>query len=170
MIEKDILFVDENDVPIGSGTREEARAKAISYRLSRIILKDESGKVLSQHRSQNKKNYPGLWTDSASGHVDVGEDYEIAAYRELFEEMGVKTQLTFLGTFSTRHEDEGNNWTVFNGVFEGEVPSSTPLRLQESEVQGASWYELDVLKREMKVTPEKFTPGFLETIRRFYSE
>jgi len=168
MKEIDILFVDKNDQPIGFGTRDEARANAISYRLSRVILRDENDRILSQHRSANKRHYPGLWTDSASGHVDKGEDYEVAAYREMFEEVGVKTELTFLGKFSGKHEDHDTDWTVFSGVFEGRIHSSTELMLQKSEVQGSAWYELDALKKEMSENPSKFTPGFISTIRSFY--
>ena len=35
-----IIFVDENDNPIGTGTREEAWAKGIYVRIVRAILKD----------------------------------------------------------------------------------------------------------------------------------
>jgi len=168
MKELDILFVDRNDQPIGYGTREEARANAISYRLSRVILRDENDRILSQHRSENKRHYPGLWTDSASGHVDKGEDYEVAAYREMFEEIGVQTDLVFLGKFAGKHDDHENDWTVFSGVFEGRIHSSTKLALQQDEVRGSTWYDLDKLKQEMNQDPDKFTPGFIKTIARFY--
>lgn len=168
MKEIDILFVDKNDQPIGFGTRDEARAHAISYRMSRVILRDENDRILAQHRSENKKHYPGRWTDSASGHVDKGEDYERAAHRELFEEIGVKTNLIFLGTFSGIHEDHESEWTVFSGVFEGRIDSMTELVLQKSEVQGTCWYDLDALKKEMNQNPGVFTPGFIKTIEHFY--
>lgn len=168
MNEIDILFVDKNDQPIGFGSRDEARANAISYRLSRVILRDENGRILSQQRSENKRHYPGLWTDSASGHVDKGEDYEQAAHREMFEEIGIKTDLVFLGNFSGTHEDHEVEWRVFSGVFEGHIHSSDELVLQQSEVQGSAWYDLDVLKNEMKENPSKFSPGFIKTISHFY--
>ncbi len=168
MKELDILFVDKNDQPIGHGSREEARAKAISYRLSRVILKDENDRILSQHRSENKRHYPGLWTDSASGHVDKDENYEAAAYREMFEEIGVRTDLAFVGKFTGKHEDHGADWIVFSGIFEGRIHSNTKLILQQSEVQGSAWYDINTLKKEMNETPSKFTPGFIKTIRRFY--
>jgi len=168
MKEIDILFVDKDDRPIGYGTRDEARTNAISYRLSRVILRDENGRILSQHRSENKRHYPGLWTDSASGHVDKGEGYEVAAHRELFEEIGVKTELMFLGKFSGKHEDHDSDWTVFSGVFEGRIHSSSELILEKSEVQGFAWYELNALKKEMSENPSNFTPGFIKTISNFY--
>lgn len=163
-----ILFVDENDQPIGSGTREEAWAKGVHHRITRVILRDENGKILSQLRSKNKKLYPNRWTDSASGHVDEGEDYEDAMVREMREEIGVETNLKFVGKFLSHHTNFGVETPVFNAIFEGVIDSSTKLNLQESEVADFAWYELEALKLEMNDNPDKFTPGFVEAFRRYY--
>ena len=86
-----IIFVDENDVPVGTGTREEAWAKGIYVRIVRAVFRDENGRILSQRRSPEKKSYPNRWTDSASGHVDEGDTYESAIVRELEEELCIVT-------------------------------------------------------------------------------
>jgi isopentenyldiphosphate isomerase len=86
---KDIQIVDENDEPIGATSSQEARDKGLYHRIARVILKDENGRILSQRRSATKSLYANLWTDSASGHVDEGESYEVAIKRELLEETGI---------------------------------------------------------------------------------
>lgn len=168
-MEEKIQYVDENDRPTGSGTREKAWAEGIPHRLVRVILRDENGKILSQRRSVNKKAYPNRWTDSASGHVDEGEDYETAIHREMFEEIGVTTELQFLGTFLLVGEQDGVKVPVFNGVFEGAIPATTSIKPSEDEVSEVAWMGLDELKNSMKDNPDLYTPGFVETINRFYS-
>jgi isopentenyldiphosphate isomerase len=163
-----IIFVDEKDQPIGAGTREEAWDKGIYVRLVRIMIRDENGRILSQHRVSNAKSYPNLWTNSASGHVDDGETWDEAAYREMNEEIGVSTDLKLVGDFVLRVDRDGKKIRQFNRFYEGVVDSSIPLKLQLEEVSEIKWYELDELKSQMQKTPEMFTPGFHESITKYY--
>lgn len=163
-----IQFVDENDNPIGQGTREEALEKAIHHRISRVILFNENGQILLQKRSSTKKIYPNLWTDSASGHVDAGEDYETAVMREMFEELGIKTDLKFIGKFMSQHVNGGMVTPVFNGVFQGLIDSNTIFNLQTTEVSEAKWFSIDEVKTDLSTNPQSFTPGFIDVISRYY--
>jgi isopentenyl-diphosphate delta-isomerase len=163
-----IQFVDANDQPIGAGTREEAWAKGIHHRIARVLLKDQQGRLLLQHRSSRKKSYPDRWTDSASGHVDEGEDYETAMQRELLEEIGIKTPIRFIGKFLSEHVNNGVLTPVFNGIYEGTIDSSTPLVLQESEVSEVKWFAIEDLKKQIQDSPDTFTPGFIEVMKRYY--
>jgi len=163
-----IIFVDENDIPIGTGTREEAWAKGIHMRIVRAILRNEKGQILSQRRSAEKKSYPNVWTDSASGHVDEGDTYDSAIVRELEEELGVTTELTFVGKFASKDVIGDKTILEFNAIYEGSISSSNTLTLQESEVSDTRWYNLDELKILMNDEPESFTPGFRELIARYY--
>jgi isopentenyl-diphosphate delta-isomerase len=164
-----IIFVDKNDTPIGVGTREEAWANGIYVRIVRAVLRDESGRILSQLRSAEKKSYPSRWTDSASGHVDEGDTYESAIRRELEEELGLDTELTFLGKFASKDIIDGKTILEFNAVYEGKINSSVSLNPQESEVSDTKWYELSELKQLMQDDPDSFTPGFRELVTRFYN-
>jgi len=51
-----------------------------------VLLRD--GCVLLARRSAARKAYPGLWS-FPGGHVEQGEDFEQALYRELSEEVGI---------------------------------------------------------------------------------
>jgi isopentenyl-diphosphate delta-isomerase len=167
-MDEKIIFADKNDSPIGTGTREEAWAKGYYVRIVRAIIRDENGRILVQRRSSTKKTYPNCWNDTATGHVDEGESYDSAVPRELIEEIGIETELTFLGKFSTVDQVGSKIVSEFNSVYEGKVESSIEYKLEEGEVSEAKWFDISDLKKMINFTPEKFTPGFKETIRLFY--
>lgn len=57
-------------------------------RISVILLVDARGWVLLQERDEHAPLAPEQW-GMVGGHVEDGEDFEPAAYRELAEETGV---------------------------------------------------------------------------------
>jgi nicotinamide-nucleotide adenylyltransferase len=76
-------------------TRKEAHEKKIPHIICRIYAFTESGKILVQKRSRNRKAHANLYTDSASGHIQYlkGMNYHLIeqeAWRELKEEMGAE--------------------------------------------------------------------------------
>lgn len=164
---KDVQIVDENDEPIGSASSQEARDKGLHHRIARVILTDENGRILSQRRSATKSLYANLWTDSASGHVDVSESYETAILREMMEEIGVVANLTFVGKFLTKHINNGKETPVFNGVFKGVISSKTDFVIDPIEVGDVKWFESAELQQAIDEHPEDFTQGFKEVIERY---
>jgi isopentenyl-diphosphate delta-isomerase len=74
-----IIFVDENDVCIGAGSKQEATTKGIIHRVIRIFITNSKGEILLQRRSDNCYTSPGKWDQSVGGHVDEGESYDEAA-------------------------------------------------------------------------------------------
>ena len=54
-----------------------------------VILVDRRGWILLQERDEFPAIDPEKW-GLVGGHVDAGEDVEVAAYRELLEETGVR--------------------------------------------------------------------------------
>jgi len=59
------------------------------HRFSSVLLVDPRGWLLLQERDEHPLIDPEKW-GLPGGHVDEGEDYEPAAYRELEEETGVR--------------------------------------------------------------------------------
>jgi 8-oxo-dGTP diphosphatase len=58
-------------------------------RISVIVLVDARGWVLLQERDEHAPLAPEKW-GMVGGHVEDGEDFEPAAYRELEEETGIR--------------------------------------------------------------------------------
>ena len=60
------------------------------YRVVSLILFTENDEFLIQRRAFSKKTFAGKWQFSASaGHVQIGESYLDAIYRETIEEIGL---------------------------------------------------------------------------------
>jgi 8-oxo-dGTP diphosphatase len=60
-------------------------------RISVVLLVDPQGRVLLQERDEHAPLSPEKW-GMVGGHVEDGEDFEPAAYRELEEETGVRLE------------------------------------------------------------------------------
>ena len=58
-------------------------------RLSVILLVDRKGRVLLMERDEHAPRSANQW-GMVGGHVEDGEDFEPAAYRELAEETGIR--------------------------------------------------------------------------------
>ena len=58
-------------------------------RFSVVLLVDPHGRVLLQERDEHAPIAPDQW-GMVGGHVEDGEEFEPAAYRELEEETGVR--------------------------------------------------------------------------------
>lgn len=57
-------------------------------RIAAVLLIDDRGWLLLQERDEHAPRFPNVW-GMVGGHVDDGEDFEPAAYRELTEETGL---------------------------------------------------------------------------------
>jgi len=163
-----VIYVDENDQPIGAGTREEAWVNGTYVRLVRVMIRDEKGRILLQHRTKTVKSNPNLWTNSAGGYVDAGESWIDAANREMHEEIGITTDLKIVGDFMYSEDKGDKKIRQFTRCYEGTIDSMTEFKLEEAEVAEVRWYGLDELKSLMKQNPESFTPAFIESINKFY--
>lgn len=79
---------------------------------SGVILVDREGRILLQERDEHPRIDPEKW-GLAGGHVEPGEDFETAAYRELEEETGValaRGTLELFGDFTVDHREAYGTW------------------------------------------------------------
>lgn len=165
-----VQFVDEHDNPVGAGTREEAWANNYIMRHSHIFLRDENNRILLAKRSPKKKSSPNCWSSSAAGHVDEGESYEVAAHRELFEEVGIRTELTHIGTFRSQHPTSTTgNLDAFVAVYTGAISSDTPIVIDPEEVAETKWFSEDEIRQLIASSPDMFTTNFRKIFTKFFS-
>ena len=174
--------VDKNGQPTGEiVSRDEAHQKGIPHRTSHVWIarSSEHGyEILLQKRSEEKDSFPGLYDTSSAGHIPAGDEPLPSALRELREELGIEAapeRLQFIGTFRIQFEK------VFHGrlfrdyefanvfLYDGPVGE---LKLQESEVSEARWFDLETVWNEIQNSRERFCvpkPG-LAVLREYLKE
>ena len=83
-------IVDEEDKIIGKiSSQKLSTVKPSQLRFINIVLINDKGEILVPKRSSNRNLFPNCYDFSVGGHVNSGEEYEEAAYRELREELGI---------------------------------------------------------------------------------
>lgn len=152
---KKIIVVDQNDKQIGVENLMDAIEKGLIRRAARVYVFNESGQLLVQQRGA-KVLKPLMLDQSAAGHVDEGETYEQAAYRELYEELGI--QNIVLKQIESPFLTAG----FYNSVYKVVIPDDLEIKYDSEEVHAVFWYDIDKLNKEMKESPEKFTQAFKE--------
>lgn len=64
--------------------------KSSQLRFVNIIIINDDNKILLPKRTSNRRKFPNCYDFLVGGHVNSGEKYEEAAYRELKEELGIE--------------------------------------------------------------------------------
>jgi isopentenyl-diphosphate Delta-isomerase len=148
--------VDENDNVIGQATRGEVHARGLLHRAASIFVFNSAGQLLLQERSAGKDQFPFCWTSSASGHLDAGESYEVAAKRELYEELGLKEALEYLTTLPAGPETANEHSALFR------VVTDARITIDPNEIASVEFVDLNIVSERIQKHPDQFTPPFRE--------
>ncbi|QQS69266.1 NUDIX domain-containing protein [Candidatus Saccharibacteria bacterium] len=168
MRDEHIDIVDDQDSVIGTTTKDEAQEKGLRHRVVRITLEDSAGNILLQKRHDDKELYPGCWDTAAAGHVDAGEGYLAAAERELYEELGVVTQLEQINYYKSNGSYDWRKLNRFTVLYRGAIPAETTLTLQEDEVADVRWISRTEIGSFIQNNPAQIADGLLETNEFLY--
>ena len=140
-------LLDENGSFLGKTVvRNKAQFKPGEYHLVvHIWVISGDGKVLLQRRSDTKKLMPGEWA-ATGGAAISGEDSFTAASRELYEELGIKSDKSTLKQVLRlkRRNSLLDIWMIKSDL------TVEDLKLQESEVAEAKWVTLEEFKTMVK--------------------
>ena len=139
--------MNENDEIVGRAEKSTIAAEGLICRVAFIMLANSKGELLLHQRSANKNAYPRYWSGAAAGHLHSGETYAAAARRELKEEIGVETELKFVGKFFSQEDREMVG--VFLGFYDG------PVDPEPAEVERVERFSRQRLAEEwpgMKIT------------------
>lgn len=157
-----IAIVNEKDEIIGSAYKREARKKGQIHRLIRILLHDGRGNVLLQKRHPKAQDSPNCWDFSVAGHVDENESYEVAAKREMQEELGLRdTPLQSLFKFYTERIKNGEQIRRFNQVFIARV-NPEAIHPNLTELGGIEWFAKTQIVEMIQDSPANFSSGLRE--------
>ena len=123
---------------------ESAHDRNVSFGLALVWLWRLRGDVLEvclQKRALTKKRWPGMYSTSAGGHINVGETPQQAVLRECRAAIGVvldPAKLKYIGTFRVVVEPQ-NLRSVFSYQIEGDID----FRFDDGEVDAIEWVPYD---------------------------
>ena len=153
---EEVILVDARNRRIGSGEKLQVHQEGLRHRAFSIFLIDPHGAVVLQKRHPGKYHSGGLWANTCCGHPRPGEATIAGASRRLFEEVGVRAELTF--AFRSRYAVRFANGLVeheldhvFAGRFDG-APALDP-----DEADGAEWVDPDALAADVRARPDRYT-------------
>lgn len=154
----DELFdvVDSEDRVLRQAPRRDVHAHGWLHRAVHVLVFNRKGEVFLQKRSLAKDMSPGLWDSSCSGHLDAGEDYDAAAWRELQEEIGLKLAkppARWLRVEACQETGQEFVWVY-------RVESEGPFALCPVEIERGEWLAPAELDRRIAARPQDYCPAF----------
>ncbi|HSW68770.1 MAG TPA: isopentenyl-diphosphate Delta-isomerase [Gammaproteobacteria bacterium] len=159
-----VILVDQDDNTLGVAEKLSAHEQGLCHRAFSVFIY-RKGELLLQQRAMKKYHSPGLWTNTCCSHPRPGEDILQAGERRLQEEMGIRTELKWVGKFHYVASFE-------NGLIENEVDhvlvgslKEEVFQVNDEEVQAYRWISLEDLDREINTFPERFTPWLKEALK-----
>ncbi|MFH1007794.1 MAG: NUDIX domain-containing protein [Candidatus Latescibacterota bacterium] len=156
-----IEIVDEQGRVIGRALRSECHGNpALIHRTVHVLVFNTAGELLLQKRGEDKDIQPGKWDTSVGGHLDIGEDYEEAAYREMGEEVGIRnTPLVPLYAYPMRNTIESEDVRTYRCTYDG------PITPDPGEISEARFWTTKEI--EGALGRGCFTPNFEEELARY---
>ena len=127
-----------------------------------------NNELIFQHRAKDKDTYPDLLDATAGGYVDLGETYEDAALKELFEETGIRASiedLTFLQTTTHKATDEVTGLTnhpLRNVYLLKKKVEIDDLKIEEGKALDFEGWPVEKLFNLTEGDKKKFIPTLLD--------
>ncbi|MDE0570629.1 MAG: 16S rRNA (adenine(1518)-N(6)/adenine(1519)-N(6))-dimethyltransferase RsmA [Verrucomicrobiales bacterium] len=153
--------VDEDDRVLEQAERSHVHSEGLLHRAVHVFVFNNGGDLYLQKRSVLKDSSPGLWDSSASGHLDVSEEYHCAAIRELSEELGISLEVDLICSIKP---SENTGWE-FVRLYRCE--HNGPFNLPYSEIAGGGFFPITMIGEWVREKPEDFASGFIECLNSY---
>lgn len=127
-----------------------------------ILMFNDKGEIALQMRASNDKSFPGHWDFSAGGHIDHGETADVAAKREMFEEIGVDGQPIFISKVQFKYQAWNSTIMRLVDVHIYKVIYNGTFNIDSAEVEKISFFSMEKIQK-MIDEGQKFHPEFLLT-------
>lgn len=134
-----VEHVDRDGNVIEVVTRAEMRARTLRHRSVYVAVVGADGRLLVHKRADWKDVFPGAWDLAFGGVCDVGEQWAVAAERELLEEAGISARLVDRGPVAFEAPDVALVGRLYVCIHDG------PFTFDDGEVTDTRWIPLDEL-------------------------
>lgn len=156
-----VLAVSVLDEPRGIVEKLEAHRKGILHRAFSVFLTDENGNMLIQKRACGKYHSGGLWSNACCSHPTEG-DLLSQANERLFQELGIRTELTQAGSFIYRCVfPNGLTEYEFDHILTGKISRNEPIVPNPQEAEEIRFISITELKKQLEETPGIFSAWFI---------
>ncbi len=166
-----LILVDEDDNEIGQLSKGECHeGEGKLHRAFSVFLFNDQGNVLLQRRSDQKRLWPGYWSNACCSHPRSGETMEQAVERRVLQELGVSTRLTYLykfiysATFENRGSERELCWVWVGAANE------TDIAPNNNEIADWRFLAPGELDAELAAKPGHFTPWLKLEWTRFRTD
>lgn len=151
-------IVDDQDAVIGQAPRGRVHADGLRHRAVHILVWNSQGQLFLQKRSMTKDQLPGVWTTSASGHVDSGEVYDTAAVREIEEELGIPLNGAHELELLFKHPACRYTGEEFIQVYQ--ITWDREMTLDPDEIDSGAWHTPEELDALIRADRRNYAPSF----------
>jgi len=154
-----VVLVDDDNNPIGTADKNTVHTQSTPlHRAFSLFVFNSKKQLLLTKRAENKKTFPGVWTNTVCGHLAPDESAINAAKRRLKEELGITgADVKEVAPYRYRFTDK-------NGIVENEI---CPILIgyydgdpapRESEVDDWKWMDWREFLEEIKSNPDPYSP------------
>lgn len=159
-VHEDVVLLDERGEPCGRMAKSLVHTDRTPLHLAfSCWLFDHAGRTLLTRRSDAKRTWPGVWTNSFCGHPAPGEEVDEAVHRRARQELGITLTAVRPVLPDFRYRAVMADGTVENEVCPvfvgrpGDVLTPDP-----DEVSDLRWTPLPALSRLVGTQPDAFSP------------
>ena len=135
--------------------KSEAHKLGLYHQTIHVWFFTDDSKILLQKRASVKNIFPNLWDVSVAGHIGAGEKVEIAAIREVAEEIGLSILEEDLIKIQIRKDEivhpNGILDNEFKHIFLCKLDKKvSELTMQVDEVDDLRLFDIAILKETNK--------------------
>lgn len=161
-----VTLVDADDNAIGAEEKLIAHQRALRHRAFSVFIHrpDNPAEILIHQRHPDKYHCGGLWTNTCCGHPRPEEATIAAGERRLFEEMGIKANLTEIGVFEYISKfDNGLTEHEIDHVLTGPL-TQAHFDINPEELIDYRWINAHELEQASHQAPEHYTPWLAQAL------
>jgi len=153
-------IIDRSGNIVGKATRKECHNnKELAHRTVHVLVFNSGGELFLQKRSANKDIQPGKWDTSVGGHLDLGETFDQAVYREMKEELDIDTPVRYIYDYWMHSDVETECVRTYMCTYDGDI-NYDPNEIDD----GRFWSREEI---EKNIGTGIFTPNFEEEYQKY---
>jgi len=154
-----VVLVDSENRVLGTAPKATVHTgNTPLHRAFSLFIFNSRGELLLQQRSQIKKTWPLVWSNSCCGHPALDETNEAAVRRRAQQELGLELREIFevLPEYRYRAEQDGIQENEICPVFISFTDE--PPKINPDEIEEIRWIPWANFVSEIKENPGTYSP------------